>query len=186
MLSMSRYMTMVAVCLALAGHTAFANDLRKVELSDSALSKRYFSADVVPHCVITLAAEFKNNACFLGENKKYESAYHELHQHFLANVEALRRDGGEYEKLAKDKYALYHEAICTLGFRESCALREVLGEAYSRKAKSALLYFVSGERYKYLENPLQVYPEDYNPENFEHFKTVVNNGVRKIKSQRNR
>lgn len=167
----------------------------RVQLDSHRLQRSYFSADVLPHCVIRLAENYGKDTCFsdktnrtdkigkIGKIGKEKPPLKILHQRFMENVRSLQREGGEHTKLPNNKYALYHEATCTLGFHASCALRDVLGVRYNDTMADAVLYWVSGEKRKYLETPSDIYPKEYDPENYEHFKSVIEKGICMIEKQ---
>ncbi len=172
------------------GEAMPGGSVTRVQLDSHRLQRSYFSADVLPHCVIRLAENYGKDTCFSDKedntdntdktNKtgKNKPPFKILHQRFMENVRKLQRDGGEHTKLPNNKYALYHEATCTLGFHTSCALRDVLGVRYNDRMADAVLYWVSGEKSKYLETPSDIYPKEYDPENYEHFKSVIEKGIR--------
>lgn len=172
------------------GEAMPGGSVTRVQLDSHLLQRSYFSADVLPHCVIRLAENYGKDTCFsdkadkinntgnTGNTGKEKSQFKILHQRFMENVRKLQREGGEHTKLPNNKYALYHEATCTLGFHTSCALRDVLGVRYNDRMADAVLYWVSGEKSKYLETQSDIYPKEYDPENYEHFKFVIEKGVR--------
>lgn len=177
------------------GEAIQGESVTRVQLDSHRLQRSYFSADVLPHCVIRLAEKYGKDTCFSGKADKINNTgntgntgekkppFKILHQRFMENVRSLQREGGEHTKLPNNKYALYHEATCTLGFHASCALRDVLGVRYSDRMADAVLYWVSGEKSKYLETPSDIYPVEYNPENYEHFKSVIEKGIRMMEKQ---
>ncbi|WP_444896250.1 hypothetical protein [Microbulbifer sp. SSSA005] len=158
--------------------SANENSLAPVILSEDKLLESYFSADMIPHCAVELSTLYREDECYMSQGEERGVELKIIHRRFLKNIVRLEENGGEYKKLPEDSYALYSEAICSLGIVRSCALDEILrGDGVDVSARS-VIYLMSGEAQEYYEELDGVYPKNYDPKNYEHFNKVVNSGLK--------
>ena len=162
-----------------------SDSLSPVILDETQLQQSYYSADILPHCIIEFAPAYADETCFVEPNEVPGKELQILHRRFLTNVERLEREGGEYNKLGfHDDHALFDEAMCTLGFRGSCALQTLLGQYDAEVIPAdALMSLVAGREVTYSETPGTIHPIDYDPKNYEHFCIVIKNGIEILKKE---
>jgi hypothetical protein len=174
---------MAAIILAISGCSS-DRSLRAhpalVTMGDASLDETHFSADAVPPCLLEVRHFATEDACFGSTAEISDDKYRTLHERLVRSVRRFDRKGGGYTQLPQDKYSLVFEAICTFGFLRSCALDEILMELGVVMSRQSVPYVVTGEALEYHEVLDGVYPEEYDPMEFEHFQHVLKEALQRL------
>lgn len=122
---------------------------------------------------------YEVDICFTGKDADISNEIKTIYNRFMSNLEITELD----------KKVMYQKAVCTLGILQSCELKKIVQDLKADIRTNDLQYYISGEAQEFGElddKEKEIFPKNYNPENFEEFKKVLMKSILYLNNQRNR